>query len=63
MITLQEFKDSLGDEARELTEEQIIKLKDNMEQTAEIFFNMWLDEIKNKNITEINKDNSDKLDK
>lgn len=63
MITLQEFKDSLGDEARELTEEQIIKLKDNMEQTAEIFFNMWLDEIKNKNITEINKDNSEKLDK
>lgn len=63
MITLQEFKDSLGDEARELTEEQIIKLKDNMEQTAEIFFNMWLDEIKNKNITEINKDNSNKLDK
>ena len=63
MITHQEFKDSLGTEARELTEEQIIKLKDNMEQTAEIFFNMWLDEIKNKNITEINKDNSDKLDK
>ena len=63
MITLQEFKDSLGDEARELTEEQIIKLKDNMEQTAEIFFNMWLDEIKNKNTTEINKDNSDKLGK
>jgi hypothetical protein len=63
MITLQEFKDSLGDETRELTEEQIIKLKDNMEQTAEIFFNMWLDEIKNKNITEINKDNSEKMGK
>ncbi len=63
MMTLQEFKNSLGDEAKELTEEQIIKLKDNMEQTADIFFNMWLDEIKNKNITEINKDNSDKLDK
>ena len=62
-MTLQEFKNSLGDEAKELTEEQIIKLKDNMEQTAEIFFNMWLDEIKNKNITEINKDNSEKLGK
>lgn len=49
MITLQEFKDSLGAEAKELTEEQIVKLKDQMEQTAEIFFNMWLDELKNKN--------------
>lgn len=42
MITLQQFKDSLGDEAKELTEEQIIKLKSQMEQMAEIFFDMWL---------------------
>lgn len=49
MMTLQEFKDILGAEAKELTEEQIIKLKDNIEQTAEIFFNMWLDELKSKN--------------
>ena len=48
MITLQEFKDSLGKEAEELTEEQIIKLKDQMEQTAEIYFNMWLSDINSK---------------
>lgn len=46
MITLQEFKNSLGKEAEGLTEEQIIKLKDQMEQMAEIYFNMW---IKDKN--------------
>ena len=32
----------------DLTEEQIIKLKENQEQMAEILFAMWLEEI-NKN--------------
>ena len=48
MITLQEFKDSLGKEADGLTEEQIVKLKDQMEQMAEIYFNMWLSDINSK---------------
>lgn len=45
MIPLQEFKDALGDEARELTEEQILKLRENQDQEAEIYFNMWLEDI------------------
>jgi len=48
MIPLQEFKDALGDEARELTEEQILKLREQQDQEAEIYFNIWLEEIKNK---------------
>lgn len=48
MIPLKEFKDALGDEAKKLTEEQILKLRENMDKHAEIFFNMWLEDIKNK---------------
>jgi len=43
--SIQEFKDALGDEARELTEEQILKLREHQDQEAEIFFNMWLEDI------------------
>lgn len=42
MIPLQEFKDSLGSLAKELTEDQILKLRDQQDQEAEILFNMWL---------------------
>jgi hypothetical protein len=49
MIPLQEYKDALGDVAKELTEEQIVKLWHQQDQMAEIFFNMWLDDIKKKN--------------
>ena len=45
MIQIQEFKASLGDEAKKLTEEQILKLRDQMNQEAEIFFTMWLEKI------------------
>ena len=44
MIPFQEFKDALGDEAKKLTEEQILKARDQMDQEAEIFFAMWLEE-------------------
>ncbi len=46
MISLQEFKDALGDEATKLTEEEILKLRDNMDKMADIFFTMWLEERK-----------------
>ncbi len=45
MIPLEEFKEALGDKAKELTEEQILKLRENQDQMAEILFNMWLREI------------------
>ena len=44
MIPLQKFKESLGNKAKELTEEQILKLREQMDQMAEIFFDMWLKE-------------------
>jgi hypothetical protein len=47
MIPLQEFKDALGDKAKDLTEEQILKLRDNQDQEAEILFDMWLKTIIN----------------
>ena len=48
MIPLQEFKNALGDEAKNLTEEEILKLRDHQDQEAEIFFTMWLEEINKK---------------
>lgn len=42
MIPLQEFKDSLGELAKELTEDQILKLREQQDQEAEILFDMWL---------------------
>ncbi len=52
MISLEEFKKALGDEAKNLTEEQILKLRDNQDQTAEILFNMWLEKINKSSIVE-----------
>ena len=48
MIPLQEFKDALGDEANNLTEEEILKLREHQDKEAELFFYMWLEDIKKK---------------
>lgn len=48
MISLEEFKNSLGDLAKDLTEEEILRVRDNQDQMAEIMFNMWLKEKNNK---------------
>ena len=48
MIDLKEFKEALGSTAEELSEEEILKLRENQDQMAEIFFYSWLAEI-NKN--------------
>lgn len=48
MIGLLEFKKALGSLEDDLSEEQIIKLRDQMDQEAEIFFSMWIDSIKEK---------------
>lgn len=45
MVPLEEFRASLGDKAKELTEEQILKLREQMDQLAHILFNMWLEKI------------------
>lgn len=46
MISLEEFKKALGDKVNELTEEQILKLRDHQDKMAELFFSMWVDERK-----------------
>ncbi len=48
MISIDEFKKSLGKTASELTEEQIFKLRENQDKMAEIFFAMWIKMIKDK---------------
>jgi hypothetical protein len=45
MIDLDEFKKSLGTLQDELSEEEILKLRENQDQMAEILFNSWLTEI------------------
>ena len=48
MVDLEEFKKSLGSLVDELSEEEILKLRENQDQMAELFFNSWVAEI-NKN--------------
>lgn len=37
MIPLQEFKDVLGDKVKELTEEEILKLREHQDKETELF--------------------------
>lgn len=48
MISIEKFKKALGEDSKNLSEEQILKLREQQDQMAEILFNMWLKEI-NKN--------------
>ena len=45
MISLEEFKKSLGDLQNQLSEEEILKLRENQDKMADIFFDSWLVEI------------------
>lgn len=42
MIPLEEFKKSLGPLADTLSEEEILKVRENMDHLADIVFEMWL---------------------
>jgi hypothetical protein len=46
MIDLEHYKKALGSKVDELTESQILELRDKHDQMAELFFTMWLGEIK-----------------
>lgn len=46
MIELLEFKKLLGSLAEELSEEEILKVREQQDKEAEIYFNMWLENIK-----------------
>lgn len=45
MIPLEEFKKALGILAEELSEEQILQVREQQDQMAEAFLSSWLDEI------------------
>lgn len=50
MIPLEEFKIALGDLKDQLSEKEILKLREDQDQEAEIMFNMWLEELKKNNL-------------
>ena len=45
MINLEEFKKALGPLAKELSEEEILNLREQQDQMAEIFLSSWIDKI------------------
>lgn len=47
MLELEEFKKHLPKD-HNLSEEQILKLRETMDKLADVIFNMWLKKIKNK---------------
>ena len=47
MISLEDFKKSLGTLINELSKEDILKLREQQDKEAEIYFDMWLNCIKN----------------
>jgi len=42
MIALSKFKEALGSITRDMTEEQVLKLRENQDRMAEIIFDDWL---------------------
>ena len=51
MIKLEEYKKILGEKLlKELSEEQILELREQQDKEAEIYFNMWLENIINNKI-------------
>lgn len=50
MINLKDFKKALGKTADEMSEDEILKLREHQDQEAEIYYAMWIEKInKNKN--------------
>lgn len=51
MLSLENFKKALGEKlVKELSEEQILQLREQQDREAEIYFAMWREKInKNKN--------------
>ena len=48
MIPLEEYKKALGPLVDKLTEEEILKTREDMDKMAEILFDMWLKEVQKK---------------
>lgn len=43
MLSLVDFKKSLGSQADKLTDEEIIKIHDVLDQLSDVLFNMWVE--------------------
>jgi hypothetical protein len=50
MIHLEDYKKALGELTEQLSEQQILKLRDQHDQMAELFFNLWFTEINQKKV-------------
>lgn len=50
MVNLDDFKKSLGNLANEMSEEQIIELREQQDKMAEVFFNSWLSETRQNDV-------------
>lgn len=50
MIGLSEFKKALGTLKEELSEEEILIIRENQDQMAEILFSSWIEEIRQKKV-------------
>ena len=48
MVSLEEIKKSVGEDAKKYSDEDLIKIRDDLDQLANIVFDKWLEEIKNK---------------
>lgn len=46
MISLQELKDKLGDEAKKYSEEELIKLREDMDGLANFLLDAYVDKLK-----------------
>lgn len=50
MISIEEYKKSLGAKADDLTEERVIQMRDMQDALSELFFTMWLQEVTEKDV-------------
>jgi len=46
MIGLEEYKKALGTLASELSEKEILELREHQDREADVYFDMWLKTIK-----------------
>lgn len=48
MIPLEKFKDSLGELKNKMSEKDILRLRENQDKMADLFFTMWVEKINKK---------------
>lgn len=42
MLTIQQIRDNLPDKGKDLSDEEVVKLRNTMYGLANVFFDMWL---------------------